>query len=232
MADVLIPAFDRATVSRPWLGAQLIDTGVEAGPFVVDVTSGGPAEVAGLRAGDVLVGIEGTEVRRAAEVETVLTDVPLEGSISLAFTRDGVARQAQLTRRDSPAVVPVGDPSVAHAAVSARLHATLDRERSGQPTWVWELNDATTRLAVGDLEGAIEILRRVERAAPDRPGVGRATVYYWLGVAYAAAGPEFSDQARRNLEWASEIADGRLGHDDGPWVTPRARARLARLAGR
>jgi hypothetical protein len=98
------------------------------------------------------------------------------------------------------------------------------------PDWVWELNDAVTRLRAGDLRGALEVLRRTERSAPVGSGVGRGTVDYWLGTAYSIAGPEFQAQAQQSFERAAEDADARLRHHDGPRVAPRARARLAWLS--
>ena len=62
-------------------------------------------------------------------------------------------------------------------------------------------------------------------------GVGRGTVDYWLGMAYTIAGPQFRAQAQQSFERAAGDPEARLFHNDGPWVAPRARARLAELTG-
>jgi S1-C subfamily serine protease len=58
-------------VSRGWLGVSARDvvqesTGVAAGAALVTVQSGGPADKAGLRAGDTVVAINGREVADTA----------------------------------------------------------------------------------------------------------------------------------------------------------------------
>ena len=60
-------------------------------------------------------------------------------------------------------------------------------------------------------------------------GLGQATVLYWLGIALAKVGPDHMDDARNAFAQAAQTAGGRLLHNDGPWLEPRARARLTAL---
>jgi len=73
-----------------------------------------------------------------------------------------------------------------------------------------------------------EVLRRIQDAPPG-PGLGRGAVQYWLGIALDRAGASYLDAAREALEQAAADPEARLYHHDGPWVAPRARARLAVL---
>ena len=229
-ASAIRRAFSDIQLGRPWVGALLIDVDSESGPFVVDVTDASPAKQAGLEPGDVIVAVNGLAPAGAASVYRALAD-SAGGVLTLQIARDGVALEIELAAGDSPLVELRGGGDIAYAAAAAGLAAARMRQSSEQPDWVWELNDAATRLHGGDLEGALEILRRTQRFAPDGLGVGRGTFDYWLGTAFTMAGPEFRTQAQQGFARAAEDAGARLGHNDGPWVAPRARARLAWLTG-
>ena len=230
VASAIRRAFSDIQLGRPWVGALLIDVDSESGPFVVDVTDASPAQQAGLEPGDVIVGVNGRAPAAAASVHRALAD-SAGGVLTLQIARDGVAFETELAAGDSPLVELRGGGDITYAAAAASLAAARMRQPSEKPDWVWELNDAATRLHGGDLEGALEILRRTERFAPDGSGVGRGTFDYWLGTAFMMAGPEFRAQAQQSFARAAEDAAARLGHNDGPWVAPRARARLAWLTG-
>ena len=230
-APMIRRGFAPIPVVRPWLGALLIDTAAESGPFVADVTDGGPAQAADLRVGDVILSVGGVGVTEAAEVTAAIVSSSTNAPVTIAFSREGAAQELSLTPAAGPAVVALRDPTIAYPAASAGLFLTLDRAAFGQPSWVWELNEAATLLEAGDLDGTLDVLRQIERIPSAGPGVGRGAVQYWLGLAYLQAGPRFSGQARRSFEQAAEDTAARLWHNDGPWVAPRARARLAQLDG-
>lgn len=105
----------------------------------------------------------------------------------------------------------------------------MDRPSSGQPSWVWELNQAAASMEVGDWDRALATLRRIEPETPAGAGVAAGAVRYRLGLAYMMAGPRYRDLARQSFQQAADDVDARLFHNDGPWVAPRARARLAEL---
>ena len=230
VASVVREGFSDVRIERAWLGALLIDTGSEAGPFVVQVTDGGPAQQAGLVRGDVLLSVDAVGVDSVDRVHQLLTD-PSGSTITLGIDRAGVRQELVLPVATSPEIVTGREAALAYPALAASLSSLRVRQETDQPEWVWALNDASTRLRAGDLEGALDILRRTEPPTPAGGGVGRGTLDYWLGMAYTAAGPQFRAQARRSFERAAQDADARLMHNDGPWVAPRARARLAWLDG-
>jgi hypothetical protein len=220
-------SFADAQLGRPWLGALLIDVVSEPGPFVVEVTDGGPAQEAGLEPGDVIVSVNGLAADRVASVHQLLTDAA-GMALTLGIDREGARLELALTASASPQVELQRNGDMAFPATAASLAAARMRQLNDHPDWVWELSDAATRLRAGDFEGALEVLSRAERLVPEGPGVGRGTLDYWLGMAYTLAGSRA--QARESFARAAEDAAARLGHNDGPWVAPRARARLAWLS--
>jgi Do/DeqQ family serine protease len=87
------------TVRRPWLGAALQNVskdiadnlGLErpAGALVVDVVGAGPAAAAGLKRGDVVMGVDGQAVDDAESLGFRLGVKPLGGSTRLTVRRNG-----------------------------------------------------------------------------------------------------------------------------------------------
>ena len=72
---------------------------------------------------------------------------------------------------------------------------------------------------------AAEAVLRVARA-PEGQRLGQAMTDYLMGLALAAAGGEYAATAKDFLGKAAADAEGRLYHADGPFVAPRAQARL------
>jgi len=101
------PRLDQLLVAsqRPRLGAAVADasdmaakgrTAVSQGAYVGKVTPGGPADVAGLRAGDVIIALAGQSIANAAALEQVLRRVRPGFDIPLLYMRDNQQREATI----------------------------------------------------------------------------------------------------------------------------------------
>ncbi|HEY7890223.1 MAG TPA: PDZ domain-containing protein [Steroidobacteraceae bacterium] len=92
--------------SRVLVGVQLDDASGSSGARVREVSPGGSAEQAGIRPGDLIVGVNGTSVRGrepAARVVALLHDVKPGDKVNLKVSRNGKTRDLPVTAR------PVGD---------------------------------------------------------------------------------------------------------------------------
>jgi len=92
--------------SRVLVGVQLDDSSGDVGARVREVSPGGPAEQAGVRTGDLIVGVNGTSVRGrepASRVVELLRDVKPGDKVALKVSRDGKTRELTVIAR------PVGD---------------------------------------------------------------------------------------------------------------------------
>lgn len=81
--------------TRVLVGIQLDDSSGKAGARVREVSPGGPAEQAGVRAGDLVVAVNGTDVRGrepVARVVQLLRDVKPGDKVDLQVLRDGTTR--------------------------------------------------------------------------------------------------------------------------------------------
>jgi len=212
--------------NRPWLGATLVD-GL-GGPVVVSLTPDGPAEAAGIQVGDRLVSMEGNGVGGAQEATDLIVEAAPGTEITVPLARPGGQQALRVQLGRSPMVLPLNSPDRAYAAIWAAAAAELARPDPGVPEWVLRLNMAAAQIHAGAWDDAVNTLRRIQDAPPG-PGLGRGAVQYWLGIALDRAGASYLDAAREALEQAAADPEARLYHHDGPWVAPRARARLAVL---
>jgi len=93
------------SIIRPWLGVSTGSAIGRSGAAVRDVTSGGPADQAGLRAsesptaegGDVIVGIEGRTVTTPEDVSRAIDGRRPGESVQVDVERDGARRTVTIT---------------------------------------------------------------------------------------------------------------------------------------
>lgn len=99
----------RIASSNRRLGVELEDIegqlaeyfGVERGVLVTQVREGSPADEAGLRAGDVIVGVDGRESRRSRDIDRLLEDGSRE-PVSIEIVRDRSKVDLEIPERPSP----------------------------------------------------------------------------------------------------------------------------------
>jgi len=85
----VIPRLQRGeTIRRAYLGVSTT-TGSDPGAVVGDLTEGGPAEQAGLRAGDVIVAVGGTAVRTPDDVAAAIQDRHPGETVAISVQRGG-----------------------------------------------------------------------------------------------------------------------------------------------
>ncbi len=222
-AATLLAALDRPLLlNAPVLGLELID-GLE-GPTITSVRAGSAAETAGIRAGEVVVALDGQPVANRSDF--------FERLHSAASGRLRLSLRGPTGPRDLELEVPVGPASARPdsdgqlgSALAARVGVA--RAAGSAPGWVLDLTEGVALLAARDFEGAIRRLRATE--APSGPGLGREAVDYWLGVALSAASPDYRAAAKEAFERAARRPDATFDHGDGPFVAPAARARAAAL---
>jgi serine protease Do/serine protease DegQ len=99
-------------VTRGWLGAGLTrltreaarGLGVEpdAGVLVEQVLPGGPAEAAGIRAGDVIAAIRGRRVRTPTEVRAMVAEAEVGKPLELTLLRDRRELRVAVVIREQP----------------------------------------------------------------------------------------------------------------------------------
>ena len=106
IAQQIVGGVDDATIHQGYpafLGVSLNPAGA-TGAAVAGVLSGGPAEQAGLAAGDVITAVDGTAVGSADDLGSVLAGHDPGDSVAVAWTdAAGAAHTAQVTLATGPA---------------------------------------------------------------------------------------------------------------------------------
>jgi serine protease Do len=97
---------------------RLEDVGSSPGAYVVDVRPDGPAAKAGLRPGDVIVKLDGEDVRVSSDVVDNIAKRSIGAHIALTVRRDGRTERLEATLAETPG----GRPQV---AATARLGLSL-----------------------------------------------------------------------------------------------------------
>ncbi len=92
---------------RPYLGITYLavtdaqtasQLGVNAyGVYVVEVVKGGPAEKAGLQAGDRIVSVDGTEIASKDDLGTLMQKHAAGDTLSITIARDGQMQTVNVT---------------------------------------------------------------------------------------------------------------------------------------
>jgi len=90
------------------IGVQLEPAAGTAGARVREVSPGGPAADAGIHVGDVIVAVNGTELKDdepARQVVRIMRDVKPDAKVSVRVSRDGKTRDFTVTARAGPTVL-------------------------------------------------------------------------------------------------------------------------------
>jgi S1-C subfamily serine protease len=114
--DTIIPVvqslIENGKVSRPWLGVQVTTVtstirsyyrlSVDTGALIVRVTSGSPADKAGLRAGDVVTKIDNKDISTAEDLISAIGSHQIGDQVSIVYYRGSAQRVADATLGEAP----------------------------------------------------------------------------------------------------------------------------------
>ena len=99
----VVPALKEGReIKRPYLGVSTSDTRTGTGAQVAAVVPRGPADRAGLRAGDRIVGIAGRDVTRSTDVSAIITERKPGDKVDIRIRRGGDERTVSVTLGTRP----------------------------------------------------------------------------------------------------------------------------------
>jgi serine protease Do len=137
LAKELLPQLRRAgKVKRGWLGVGIQDLTEElaeefgvpgkSGVLVSQVFEGSPAEKAGLRAGDIIITLDGRRVDETRELTRRVAALPPEGKAGLQVFRAGKTKKLTVTlaEREAGEALALGRPGQEAEEVSLGLSLT------------------------------------------------------------------------------------------------------------
>jgi serine protease Do len=130
---------DKGRVTRGRIGVQIQEVSKEtaeafglakpAGALVNSVEKGGPADKAGVEAGDIITKVDGREVKNSAELPRIITVVRPGSKVTLSIWRKGAARDIAVTvaemKEDAPAAQKRPGPAPKEKAKPNRMGLVL-----------------------------------------------------------------------------------------------------------
>ena len=166
-------------VKRPWLGIQMkseIDeTDARAlgmskpkGVLVQDVMSGTPAENAGIKAGDVILSVDGRDVNAANEIQTIIAEHKPGDVVSVRIYRGGSTIEKGVTLKELP------DQNL------ASTDQNVNEEQEETPNENGQVNVAKLGIAVQPLDNDTKKQANIESGilvadvSPSGPAADRA----------------------------------------------------------
>jgi putative serine protease PepD len=96
------------TVSHAWLGVQTAVniTTPTSGAAIAAVTTGGPAEGAGLQAGDIVTDIDGQAINDPTDLSSYINTKAPGDKIAMTLKRNGQTEHVDVTLQNRPATAP------------------------------------------------------------------------------------------------------------------------------
>ncbi|MDX6473480.1 MAG: hypothetical protein QOK22_2296 [Gaiellaceae bacterium] len=91
------------TVQHAYLGIHVGDAPNGAGALIGSVTASSPASKAGLKAGDVITGVDSTRITKADDLTAAVTAHAPNDKVTITVTRNGTSKQIDVTLGVRPA---------------------------------------------------------------------------------------------------------------------------------
>jgi S1-C subfamily serine protease len=113
LSEPMIEMFSGNTSQRALLGVQLDTASDKSGARIMEVSPGGPAAQAGLKSGDVIVGINGTDIKGDESTRHVLHlmhEIRPDSKVKLKVLRDGKPRDFVVTVEPDVRIMHVPSP--------------------------------------------------------------------------------------------------------------------------
>ncbi len=99
------------TVKRAWLGVSLTPNDRQPGAEVAELTSGGPGARGGLQQGDIITGIDGTDIGSPDGLISAIAQKQPGQSVELSVKRGGSDAKVKLTLGERPNTASSGSSS-------------------------------------------------------------------------------------------------------------------------
>jgi serine protease Do len=130
---------EKGRVTRGRIGVQITEVSKEtaesfglpkpSGALVNSVEKGGPAEKGGVEAGDIIVKVDGREVKTSSELPRIITVVKPGTKVTLTVWRKGASREIAVTvaeiKEEAPAPARRGGPAPKEKAKPNRMGLSL-----------------------------------------------------------------------------------------------------------
>jgi S1-C subfamily serine protease len=144
---VLRELYKGGEAKHSWLGLAVQET--DAGLEVVYAAPGGPADRAGIKQGDILASLNGTEMRKLAEVQSALLDLTAPCLVTLSWKREGQVQTGQLSLAVRP-FSPI-EESLEKDTHQNVLYPLFGMKLQKTGTFLWRTSYVVDKVLVGSV---------------------------------------------------------------------------------
>jgi len=109
---ILQAIIEHGRVIRPYLGVGVLDKAsaarygyilnIDKGVYVAQVVAGGPADMAGIRRGDIILKVAGTEINSVAQLRSAIDAQAVGAKVDVTFVRNGKTHTVKVTLVEMP----------------------------------------------------------------------------------------------------------------------------------
>jgi serine protease Do len=177
---VALELLQKGDVSRAWIGVSYQELtpelassfGVQRtrGALVNEVIASGPAAKAGIRAGDIIVDIQGREVREGKDLLRAVLQYPVGEKLALTVLRDGGQQKIHVTTAARP------DQREARAGTSKPKPGQTKPQQHSRGLEIAELTPEIARRIGYQGQGGVVVANVLPGSAADRAGLMRGDV--------------------------------------------------------
>ncbi len=161
-----------------------------SGALVADVAPGGPAEKAGIRSGDTIVGFEGKKVEDSTSLRKLVAQAAPGSAVTLQIVRGGRTLEIKATLAERPAEpgekAPAGQGGTPEPKASSRLGLTVQTLTP----------DIAAQLGYAKNEKGVVIAEVAAAGAADRAGLRRGDVIKQVDKAAVSTDAEFEREMK------------------------------------
>ena len=110
--DILRQVHTQGRIVLPWIGvsygeidpevAKQFSLPVKQGVIVSGVEKGGPAALAGIRRGDIIISVEGSKIAGTSDLRKAIRSARIGGRVNVVALRDGAKRNFVVTISEKP----------------------------------------------------------------------------------------------------------------------------------
>jgi tetratricopeptide (TPR) repeat protein len=216
-SESIISALDyTARWSRTWTGLITVDTLRESGLPILRVVPGSPAARAGIRPGEKVISVGGKSPTTSVELLKLIAEQSPQTRLSLGIEYGDANRLVELTLETTPVEVPLNDPKLLYNRLMLDLRQDMDGQPGTESAAYALLNLGLCAMHFGDLAAAHDLFLRATTALPERPGLGRGTAFYYLGMALERL--DYAKEAAGAYDSAARIDGATIFDNDGPLV--------------
>ncbi len=219
----------RVSLLAPWSGLVTVDTLLHAGPVVLRVAPGSPAEKSSFVKGHVVTAAGGRRITTTGELLAVIAAAEPGKPLSITVTTNEGPKTVDLPLEEAPREISlVGTGAVANK-VSMDLRQTMEGYPGSENAALARLNLGLIALSLHDYAGAHDAFIKAKNELPLAPGLSRGTAAFYAGVALEHLG--YAKEALDEYTQASQDAGATLLSPDGPLVQDIAKRRIGALSG-